>query len=102
MKHSFPLCVLVLWAFCGLFADSTPRHKVLLHVLKADVDGELVATARHPAFGFHVESGAPAEDSWLVCEQSEEMRTKEGVQFLVIVATCGDVRMVLTGVDLGQ
>lgn len=25
MKHSFPLCVLVLCAFCRLFADSTPK-----------------------------------------------------------------------------
>ena len=106
MRFVLLLPALCLCAFWGLSAQAPAAkpHKVILHILKANVDGELVATAKNPAFGFHVEAGQEriADDSFMECVQTEEMRTTGGVRVPVVVATCGEVRMTISGVDLGD
>lgn len=104
MKHSLPLCVLVLWAFCALFADSGRRFGI--EILKADVDGEVVwrlLKTTKPVFSSCLEHGSVSNGQILVnCVQSEEMRSRNGLSYPVVATTCGQVKMTVSGVDLGE
>ena len=81
--------------------DDPGAHKVLLHVLNADVDGEVVAeSVTTPIFSFRVESGQAEKAAVLRCNQIAEERETAGVKYPVILVACPNLKMVLSGVDL--
>jgi len=77
------------------------QGKSILHILAANEDGEAVAeSVTQPLFAFREESGHVDGAAILECQQATEEREKEGVKYPAVVLDCGDVKLVLVGVDL--
>ena len=81
--------------------DVEAQGPVALHVLVANEDGEAVAeTVTKPLFAFRVEQGKVTQAQIMECRQFTETRQHGDFSYPVVTLHCGEVTLVLSGVDL--
>src|SRR5690348_13272031 len=96
---------LLLLAVTSLASQSAtptePKGNAAIHILVANDDGEAVGeTVTKPLFAFRVEEGKVTQAEIMKCQQQTEHRQQGEFSYRTVVLKCGDVKLVLSGVDL--